>query len=61
APALRSELVACFRPREIVVLATTIAQVNYWARFNQGLGVPAAGFFDATVCLPRSRTGLRPA
>ena len=56
-PELRSELVARFQPREIVVLATTIAQVNYWARFNQGLGVPAAGFFDATVCLPPSKTG----
>jgi AhpD family alkylhydroperoxidase len=39
-----------FTARELVVLATTIAQVNYWARFNQGLGVPAAGFFDEAVC-----------
>jgi alkylhydroperoxidase family enzyme len=39
-----------FTPRELVVLATTIAQVNYWTRFNQGLGVPAAGFFDESVC-----------
>ena len=36
--------------RELVVLATTIAQVNFWTRFNQGLGVPAAGFFDESVC-----------
>ena len=48
--ALRSEM----SPREIVVLAMAIAQVNFWSRFNQGLGVPAAGFFDESVCpLPR--------
>ena len=29
-----------FTPREIVVLATTAAQVNYWARVIQGLGCP---------------------
>ncbi|MDX2012809.1 MAG: carboxymuconolactone decarboxylase family protein [Myxococcaceae bacterium] len=44
-----------FSPREIVVLASTIAQVNFWSRFNQGLGVPSAGFFDESVCrLPAS-------
>lgn len=48
--ALRRDLAAHFSPREIVVLATTIAQVNYWSRFNQGLGVPSAGFFDPSVC-----------
>ncbi len=53
-PQLVVELTAAFGAKEIVVLATTIAQVNYWARFNQGLGVPAAGFFDESVCrLPR--------
>jgi AhpD family alkylhydroperoxidase len=56
-PALRAELVAAFSAREVVVLATTIAQVNYWARFNHGLGVPSAGFFDATVCRLPSREG----
>ncbi len=29
-----------FTEREIVVLATTAAQVNYWARVIQGLGCP---------------------
>ena len=48
--ALANELRAQFSPKEIVVLATTIAQVNYWSRFNQGLGVPAAGFFDESAC-----------
>lgn len=51
---LRAALVAHFTPRERVVLAHTIAQVNYWTRFNQGLDVPAAGFFDESACpLPR--------
>ncbi len=51
---LSDELVAAlnarFSPREVVVLAATVAQVNFWTRFNQGLGVPAAGFFDEAVC-----------
>lgn len=50
APELVAALNEQFTPHEIVVLATTIAQVNYWTRFNQGLGVPAAGFFDESVC-----------
>ncbi|WP_219732048.1 carboxymuconolactone decarboxylase family protein [Glaciihabitans sp. INWT7] len=32
---------ASFTEREIVVLATTAAQVNYWARALQALGAPA--------------------
>jgi len=35
---------AAFTEREIVILATTAAQVNYWARLIQALGVPPAGF-----------------
>lgn len=51
---LRAALRHQFSDRERVVLAATVAQVNFWARFNQGLGVPAAGFFDESVCrLPR--------
>lgn len=58
---------AHFSDKEIVVLAFTIAQANFWTRFNQGLGVPASGLFDESVCrLPerghrvarRARTGL---
>lgn len=49
-PALRASMTEHFDARELVVLATTIAQVNFWTRFNQGLGVPAAGFFDQSVC-----------
>jgi alkylhydroperoxidase family enzyme len=37
-----------FSPREIVVLTSTVAQVNFWSRFNQGLDVPAAGFSART-------------
>ncbi len=33
-----------FTEREIVILASTVSQVNYWARLIQALGVPPAGF-----------------
>jgi AhpD family alkylhydroperoxidase len=53
--ALKAALCEHFSPRERVILATTISQVNYWSRLNQGLGVPSAGFFDQSVCpLPGS-------
>jgi alkylhydroperoxidase family enzyme len=35
-----------FAEREIVILASTAAQVNYWARLIQALGIPPAGFSD---------------
>ena len=35
-----------FTEREIVIMASTAAQVNYWARMIQALGVPPAGFSD---------------
>ncbi len=41
-----SKLKADFTEREIVILAATAAQVNYWARLLQALGVPPAGFSD---------------
>lgn len=34
-------LTAAFSERELVVLATTSAQVNYWARLVQALGAPS--------------------
>ncbi len=40
------KLKANFTEREIVILASTAAQVNYWARLLQALGVPPAGFSD---------------
>jgi AhpD family alkylhydroperoxidase len=47
---LEQALRAHYSARELVVLATTVAQVNFWSRFNQGLGVPAAGFLAEDVC-----------
>lgn len=41
-------LKASFGDDDVVRLAATVAQVNLWARFNVGLGVPPAGFTD--VC-----------
>jgi alkylhydroperoxidase family enzyme len=35
-----------FTEREIVIIASTVAQVNYWARLIQALGVPPEGFSD---------------
>ncbi len=44
---------AHFTEREIVVLASTAAQVNYWARLIQALGIPPAGFSDGCSIRPR--------
>jgi AhpD family alkylhydroperoxidase len=41
---LQASLVELFAEREIVILATTAAQVNYWARTIQALGIGPAGF-----------------
>ncbi len=41
---LVEQLTANFSAREIVIIATTAAQVNYWARLIQALGVPPVGF-----------------
>lgn len=43
---LRSAVTSLFSPREVVILATTAAQVNYWARLIQALGIPPAGFSE---------------
>ena len=40
------EIKSAFTEREIVILASTAAQVNYWARLISALGVPPAGFTD---------------
>ena len=45
-PVFIAQLKTNFNEREIVILATTAAQVNYWARLNQALGIPPAGFLD---------------
>lgn len=41
---LMDQITANFSAREIVILATTAAQVNYWARLIQALGVPPVGY-----------------
>ena len=43
-PDFVARLHGAFTPRQIVILASTAAQVNYWARLSQSLGVPPAGF-----------------
>jgi alkylhydroperoxidase family enzyme len=43
---LMQQIKADFTEREIVILATTAAQVNYWARLIQALGAPPAGFME---------------
>ena len=35
-----------FTERGIVIINSTVAQVNYWARLIRGLGIPVAGFGD---------------
>jgi len=43
-PELVEKVKTAFNEREFVILATTAAQVNYWARLIQALGIPPAGF-----------------
>ncbi|MGA2477690.1 MAG: carboxymuconolactone decarboxylase family protein [Spirochaetia bacterium] len=40
-----------FSERGIVIIASTCAQVNFWARLIQGLGVPPAGFSESCPIL----------
>ncbi|WP_300368268.1 carboxymuconolactone decarboxylase family protein [Brachyspira sp.] len=41
---LITEVKKVYSERAILILASTAAQVNYWARLIRGLGVPTAGF-----------------
>lgn len=45
-PGLIVRLKKHFMEREIVILATTAAQVNYWTRLIQAFGIMPAGFTD---------------
>ncbi|MCJ7435995.1 MAG: hypothetical protein MUO77_21150 [Anaerolineales bacterium] len=45
-PDLVERVKSAFTEREFVILASTVAQVNYWARLIQALGIPPAGFND---------------
>lgn len=40
-----------FSPRGFVILASTCAQVNFWTRLIQSLGVPPAGFTEESSVL----------
>lgn len=51
-PDFISQLKAQFNEREIVILATTAAQVNYWTRLIQALGCPPEGFTPDLPGLP---------
>lgn len=46
---LVDEVKVAFTERELVILSSTIAQVNYWARLIQGLGVPPEGFSTCSI------------
>ena len=50
---LRLNLSRSFTEREIVILASTAAQVNYWARTIQALGIEPAGFCTLPSADPR--------
>lgn len=43
-PDIVEKVKAVFTEREFVILVSTAAQVNFWARTIQGLGIPPAGF-----------------
>ena len=45
-PDFIEQVKANFDEREMVILAATAAQVNYWARLIQALGIPPAGFSE---------------
>ena len=45
-PDFIDQIKANFDEREMVILASTAAQVNYWARLIQALGIPPAGYSE---------------
>ena len=46
-PDMVERVKSAFSEREMVILSSTAAQVNYWARLIQALGIPPAGFNEA--------------
>lgn len=50
-----AELKQHFNEREIVILATTAAQVNYWTRLIQALGCPPQDFSGVALYLDLDR------
>ena len=45
-PEVVGRVKSVFSEREMVILSSTAAQVNYWARLIQALGIPPAGYTD---------------
>ena len=43
-PEVVDRVKSVFSEREMVILSSTAAQVNYWARLIQALGIPPAGY-----------------
>jgi len=43
-PEIVERVKSVFNEREMVILVSTAAQVNYWARLIQALGIPPTGF-----------------
>jgi alkylhydroperoxidase family enzyme len=48
-----------FTERGMVIVASTAAQVNFWARLIQSLGVPPAGFSSGYTILNLDAYGTR--
>jgi len=55
-PGFVAMITSNFTEREMVVLASTAAQVNYWARLIQALGIPPAGFSDRCSMKPHRQS-----
>ena len=53
-------VLAHFNEREYLLIAATCAQVNYWARLMQGLGVPPVGFSESCNLSPLYKLNTRP-
>ena len=45
------EFLSIFNEKEFVVIVSTIAQVNFWTRMIQGVGIPPAGFSESCSIL----------
>ncbi len=58
---LIAELQQLFSEREIVILATTAAQVNYWTRLIQALGCPPQGLSGVGLYLEVDQKPDQPA
>jgi alkylhydroperoxidase family enzyme len=59
-PAVIEGMRTHFTERAMVIVASTSAQVNFWARLIQSLGVPPAGFSEScAVTAPQERGSPR--